>query len=361
MPSLRRTLASAILALTAALILAVGAWPARALAEANTVFTATAIPSYRNPDTGVIEDSGGEAQEALGQSMTESATYPAALVEYDANDEPFVTLRLQLMDHISGVQISVDDGTGEFYDYGYNEMQNTGTTADFQVPAAPTSVFRVQMYVSDMGREVIFYITLSDLVAGNSEGFVQSVDTSATDGAADASGAAVAPAAAASVSAPAATGAATTGAAKAATTGQKVASAAGGSTGSTAASADGIQEFDANGNPGDSASDGMITVPVVGLVAGLAAGIVIGVVAIALAAGLGIWIFAIRNRAAIERANAAAALAAGGAEGAPVARPHVAAAESVASASDSVAPDEFDVTTVMPEPRPSKGPRDGMA
>ena len=360
MPSLRRSLASALLALTAALILAVGAWPARALAEPNTVFTATATPSYRNPTTGVIEDSGGEAQEALGQSMTESATYPAALVEYDANDEPFVTLRLQLMDHISGVQIAVDDGTGEFYDYGYNEMQNTGTTADFQVSADPSSVFRVQMYVSDMGREVIFYITLSDLVPGNSQGFVQSVDTNATSEATDASGAAAAPAAA-SASAPAATSAAAATGAKAATTGQKVASAAGGSAGSSTTSADGIQEFDANGNAGDSSSDGMITVPVMGLVVGLAAGIVIGVVAIALAAGLGIWIFAIRNRAAIERANNAATLAAAGAGGAPVARPHATPVESASSAGDSVAPDELDVTTVMPEPRPSKGPRDGVA
>ena len=354
-------MASALLALTAALILAVGAWPARALAEPNTVFTATATPSYRNPITGVVEDSGGEAQEALGQSMTESATYPAALVEYDANDEPFVTLRLQLMDHISGVEFAVDDGTGEFYDYGYNEMQNTGTTADFQVPADPTSVFRVQMYVSDMGREVIFYITLSDLVPGNSQGFVQSVDTSATSETTDASGAAAAAPAAVSASAPAATSAATTTGAKAATTGQKVASAAGGSAGSSTSSADGIQEFDANGNAGDSSSDGMITVPVMGLVVGLAAGIVIGVVAIALATGLGIWIFAIRNRAAIERANTAASLAAAGAGGAPVARPHASSVESEAPAGDSVAPDELDVTTVMPEPRPSKGPRDGVA
>ena len=371
----RRTLASAALMLVAAIAFAALLAPVRALAEPNTVFTATATPSYSHPGTGVIEDSGGEASSALGQSMTESATFPAALVEYDANDTPFVTLRLQLMDHISDESISADtDWSGNFYGLGYNEMQNTGTTADFQVQEDPSAIFRIQMYVSDMGRYVIFYITLSDLVEGNTQGFVQSVDTSGGSEAAsgseattDASGEAAAPAAAsptaASPAAATTAAAATTSAPKSTTTGQKVASATTAGTGAAASTADGIQEYDANGNPGGSGgSDGTITVPVIGLVTGIVAGLVIGIVAIAIAVGLGIWLYTIRNRNAIERANAALAAAslqtATSAQVAPAARQDV---EPDQAGDAPTAEDGLDVTSVMPEPRPSKGANDGQA
>lgn len=370
MTTKRRALVPAVLMLAVAFALATLLAPVRALAEPNTVFTATATPSYLHPGTGVIEDSGGEASSALGQSMTESATFPAALVEYDANDTPFVTLRLQLMDHISDVSISADtDWSGNFYGLGYNETQNTGTTADFQVQEDPSAIFRIQMYVSDMGRYVIFYITLSDLVEGNTQGFVQTVDTSGgSETTTDASGEAAAPAAASPTAAsPAAAttaaAATTTSAPKSATAGQKVASATAAGTGAAASTADGIQEYDANGNPGGSGgSDGTITVPVIGLVTGIVAGLVIGIVAIAIAVGLGIWLYTIRNRNAIERANAA--LAAASAQTASAAQPAPAAHQDVEPEPATDAPateEELDVTSVMPEPRPSKDANDGQA
>ena len=49
----------------------------------NGIYLAGANPSYRNPSTGAIEDSGGEGSAVLGQSMTESATYGRALIEVD--------------------------------------------------------------------------------------------------------------------------------------------------------------------------------------------------------------------------------------------------------------------------------------
>ena len=313
-----------IAALACALALALGVAPTRAQAVENAVYTATATPYYAHPGTGVIEDSGGEASSALGQSMTESATYPAALVEYDAAGNPFVTLRLMLMDNISDVSISADpDWSGSFYGLGYNVTGSTDTTSDFQVQEDPSSVFRIQMYVAPMGRYVIFYVALSDLVEGNSQGFTQTVDTSggteatAEDGTATETtdgGTTAAPAAAAASPAAASPAAASTAAATAKTPaagGQVVAQATtAGASGPSQNSGNGIQEYDANGNAGGSGTDGTITMPVTGLVVGVVAGIVIGVVAIGLAVALAVWLFTLRHRNAIERANGAAAYAA---------------------------------------------------
>lgn len=403
MHNLRRRVLAPLAALVAALALVGALLPTHAWAETNSVYTATATPSYSHPGTGVIEDSGGEASAALGQSMTESATYPAALVEYDANGTPFVTLRLMLMDNISDVSIAADpDWSGNFYGLGYNTMQTTDTTADFQVQEDPSAVFRIQMYVAPMGRYVVFYVTLSNLVAGNSDGFVQSVDTSATDtstvsdgsgdtttsdDAAAASPTAASPAAAAPAAAAAspAAGAATTGAAAGKTlsiTG--TAAQAGSATTGAASSGNGIQEYDANGNPGSSSTDGTMTIPVTGLVVGIVAGLVIGILAVGIAVALSVWLFTLRHRNAIERANGAAAVAAGqgaAAQAAPTipraaAQDYAAAQESGVyvpgrsganpyaeggQAGSSAQASETDETTVMPLPRPPKDSSDGLS
>ena len=60
----------------------------------NGIYIATATPHYRNPQTGVIEDSGGDGSQVLGQSMTESATYKKALVEVDSTGNTYITVRL---------------------------------------------------------------------------------------------------------------------------------------------------------------------------------------------------------------------------------------------------------------------------
>lgn len=49
----------------------------------NNIYEADAHPHYRHPVTGVIEDSGGEGSEVLGQSMTESALRTQSLIEVD--------------------------------------------------------------------------------------------------------------------------------------------------------------------------------------------------------------------------------------------------------------------------------------
>ena len=146
------------------------------LAAPNGIYIATAIPHYKHPTTGIIEDSGGDGSAALGQSMTESTTHKQALVEVDPDGNTYVTVRLQLMDNIQNPQFQVDGtpvaATLMQENYGTLSKDNT---ADYRMKVnSENSVIRCNMYVIAMGREVIFYITVSNLQEGRGD-FVTSV------------------------------------------------------------------------------------------------------------------------------------------------------------------------------------------
>lgn len=148
------------------------------LAASNGIYTATAASHYKHPTTGKIEDSGGEGSYVLGQSMTDSALNKAALVEVDPQGNTFVTVRLNLMDNIQNPQFQVDGSrNGNFSSVSATVMQEdfTNNTTDFrmQVPSE-NAIIRCNMYVIPMGREVIFYITVSGLSAGSGD-FVTSI------------------------------------------------------------------------------------------------------------------------------------------------------------------------------------------
>lgn len=156
----------AMLALAASIV----AMPASA--ASHGIYTATATAHYRHPTTGVIEDSGGEDSAVLGQSMTESATNKKALVEVDASGNTWITVRLNLMDNIQSPKFQVDGRSVSASlmqeDYGSN-------TADFRLKAnSEKSIIRCNMYVTPMGREVIFYITVGNLKSGSGD-FVTSI------------------------------------------------------------------------------------------------------------------------------------------------------------------------------------------
>lgn len=143
-----------------------------ASAASHGIYTATATAHYRHPTTGVIEDSGGENSAVLGQSMTESATNKKALVEVDARGNTWITVRLNLMDNIQSPKFQVDGRSVSASlmqeDYGSN-------TADFRLKAnSEKSIIRCNMYVTPMGREVIFYITVGNLKSGSGD-FVTSI------------------------------------------------------------------------------------------------------------------------------------------------------------------------------------------
>ncbi len=144
------------------------------------IYTATASAHYRNPSTGEIEDSGGEESEVLGQSMTESALYTKALVEIDKDGNSWITIRLKLADSISDVSFG-RSATLMQEDYGSN-------TADYRMKATPGTTLRCTMYVTPMGREVIWYITVSSSLSSGSGDFVVTLTDADLAGSDSASG-----------------------------------------------------------------------------------------------------------------------------------------------------------------------------
>ena len=138
----------------------------------NGIYLAGANPSYRNPSTGAIEDSGGEGSAVLGQSMTESATYGRALIEADPAGNTYATIRMQLMDNIENPQFQVD---GSPVSATLMQEDYSSNTADYRFRInSENSVVRVNMYVTAMGRDIIYYITFSGLSEGAGD-FITSV------------------------------------------------------------------------------------------------------------------------------------------------------------------------------------------
>lgn len=154
------------------LVLAASITAIPAYAASNGIYLATATPHYRHPTTGVIEDAGGDGSAVLGQSMTESALYRQALVEVDPHGTTYVTVRLKLMDNIQNPQFQVD---GSAVSASLMQEDYTENTADYRMRVgSENSVIRCNMYVVPMGREVIFYITVSALQSGSGD-FITSV------------------------------------------------------------------------------------------------------------------------------------------------------------------------------------------
>lgn len=162
----------ALCSMVVMLALVAGITAIPAYAASNGIYTATATPHYRNPLTGKIEDSGGEDSEVLGQSMTESATDTKALVEVDSNGNTYITVRLKLMDNIQNPTFKVD---GSSVSASLIQEDYTTNTADYRMKvASENSVIRCSMYVVPMGRDVVFFITVSNLKSGSGD-FVTSI------------------------------------------------------------------------------------------------------------------------------------------------------------------------------------------
>lgn len=162
---------------TTLLATAVIASPAYAVSSGT--YVATATPHYAHPHTGKIEDSGGDGSATLGQAMTESATANKALVEVDSAGNTYVTVRLQLMDNIKNPSFTVDGSNTQVQLMQENASNNT---ADYRIFVRNTnSVIRCTMYVTAMGRDVVFYITVGNLKAGQGD-FIASIKTASSAG-----------------------------------------------------------------------------------------------------------------------------------------------------------------------------------
>ena len=160
------------------LVFFIGLLSVPVFAASSGIYLATATPHYKHPTTGTIEDSGGENSSVLGQSMTDSATHKQALVEVDANGNTYITIRLKLMDNIQNPQFQVDGNrSGSFTPVTATAMQEdlSNNTTDYRMKVSgENAIIRCNMYVVPMGREVIFYITVSNLQSGSGD-FVTSI------------------------------------------------------------------------------------------------------------------------------------------------------------------------------------------
>lgn len=163
----------------AALLISSAGGSITASALDNGIYIADSTPYYAHPYTGIIEDSGGESSSVLGQSMTESALYPQALIEVDPNGNMYATIRLNLMDNIENPQFMVqEDSYSGFYDISADCMQENldNNTSDFRFSIPNENcIVRSTFYVVPMGRDVIFYIGFSNLTEGSSD-FVTCVE-----------------------------------------------------------------------------------------------------------------------------------------------------------------------------------------
>lgn len=149
------------------LVITAGIRSIPASAASNGIYTAAAASHYKHPTTGVIEDSGGEGSYVLGQSMTDSALNKAALVEVDSDGATWITIRLNLMDNIRSPQFQVD---GSAVSATLMQEDYSNNTADYRMRVnSENSIIRCSMYVIPMGREVIFYITVSGLSADSGD------------------------------------------------------------------------------------------------------------------------------------------------------------------------------------------------
>lgn len=146
-----------------------------ARAEELPCRTAKAVGSYKDPTTGAIEDAGGSDNEALGQSMVSNVVDSTALIEEKTAGGYYVSLRFHLMDNISDVAFSVQaPGEDDWKQTEAEQTASQGEQADFRLPVeTEDSVIRTECYVGAMGRNVIFYVTLTEFEEGNPGGFAR--------------------------------------------------------------------------------------------------------------------------------------------------------------------------------------------
>ncbi|MDR0434516.1 MAG: NEAT domain-containing protein, partial [Gracilibacteraceae bacterium] len=163
------------LALAAALTLTYGALPAAAAADG--VYLTATNTYYLNPDTGETAD-GGTRDTAIGEGMCRSVVHKDALVEIE-NGKIYLTARLLLMSNIRDIRLSVQQSPGGSYQSVAPRimMEDAGTdSADyrFELPTL-TSYISWEMYVIPMGRDVKFFMNVSEGLRDGAGDFIVSV------------------------------------------------------------------------------------------------------------------------------------------------------------------------------------------
>ncbi|KXO16441.1 hypothetical protein HMPREF3189_00726 [Clostridiales bacterium KA00134] len=156
------------------------------ISSTNMAFSYTqeivkATPYYAHPVTGAIEDPGNNP--GIGQGMTENVVCPQALMETTDDGRIFLSVRYNLANYIKNETFAVQNyGDTDFYSVAAKVTAQTEETRDyrFEIPSKNT-VVRATFFVGPMGRDVIFYYTISDPVEGNTD-FVPLQSESTSEG-----------------------------------------------------------------------------------------------------------------------------------------------------------------------------------
>ena len=115
---------------------------------------------YAHPNTGIIEDSGGKSNEALGQSMVENIMFPQGGIE-SKDGKSYLNISFKLMNSIDEIVFYTGDSESASWDEINHEVVATrDDEADLKIDIPQTNtILRCTAYIVPMGRSVIFYIS----------------------------------------------------------------------------------------------------------------------------------------------------------------------------------------------------------
>ncbi len=170
-----RTISLFLAALIASAAVFVTAAPA-AMAVSDGVYTVKLNRYYFDPNTGA-DASGSTTNEAVGQGMVDSAVSDTGLLEV-VDGTCYLTVRIILASSINNFSAFVrSSGSTGYSEGGYSGVSVTKTqsnsannTADycFKIPSTSCTVAG-GMYVSKMGSDVVFFLTLGNTTAGSGD------------------------------------------------------------------------------------------------------------------------------------------------------------------------------------------------
>ncbi len=137
--------------------------------SAGEVYTAEALGHYSNPISGEVEDSGNNP--GIGNGMVSNTVHSIALIEKDDNGKLFATVRYGRRPHIKDVKMWVQaNASSGFREVPVEETQTAGDTGDFRFEIPSTdALIKSSFFVNDMGRDVIFFVTLDNLEEGSGD------------------------------------------------------------------------------------------------------------------------------------------------------------------------------------------------
>ncbi|MCR5667307.1 MAG: cell surface heme-binding protein Shp [Eubacterium sp.] len=153
-------------------------------AASGAVYTAHIVRSYEHPVTGEIEDAGGETAKTTGQGMVEGAVHDTGILEKTKSGNYYLTIELSLIDYTSNQTFQVQKRGDTTWSNPKLGITGTGSdsngTTDYVCVKLPSkdAIVRCSMYVTEMGRDVVFYYYASDLKKGNSTSLPEAVVTS---------------------------------------------------------------------------------------------------------------------------------------------------------------------------------------